>query len=99
MKDFFRISIILILTLAVAGCKTKSKSSIADCTVSTSENPVTIYSDLETKECTNCELPVFTKLTVIEQSGDLLKVKFTDGSSKKTGWISLKQVTMNKEIH
>lgn len=98
MRDFFRISIILILTLAVAGCKTKSKSPIADCTVSTSENPVTIYSDLETKECTNCELPVFTKLTVIEQSGDLLKVKFTDGSSKKTGWISLKQVTMNKEI-
>ena len=103
MRIFFRVAIIFLFALFLASCKQKAQntSPIADCVVTPKVSPVEIYSDVEKNEKTNYELSVFTEptqLSIIEQSGDLLKVKFSDGGSKKTGWISLKDVTLTKEI-
>lgn len=103
MRNFFRVTTIFLLAFFLASCKQKTQntSPIADCVVTPNVSPVEIYSDVEKNEKTNYELSVFTEptqLSIIEQSGDLLKVKFSDGGSKKTGWISLKDVTLTKEI-
>lgn len=103
MRKFFRVTTIFLLAFFLASCKQKTQntSPIADCVVTPNVSPVEIYSDVEKNEKTNYELSVFTEptqLSIIEQSGDLLKVKFSDGGSKKTGWISLKDVTLTKEI-
>ena len=103
MRNFFRVTTIFLLAFFLASCKQKTQntSPIDDCVVTPNVSPVEIYSDVEKNEKTNYELSVFTEptqLSIIEQSGDLLKVKFSDGGSKKTGWISLKDVTLTKEI-
>ena len=103
MRIFFRVAIIFLFALFLASCKQKAQntSPIADCVVTPKVSPVEIYSDVEKNEKTNYELSVFTEptqLSIIEQSGDLLKVKFSAGGSKKTGWISLKDITLTKEI-
>lgn len=103
MRKFFRVTTIFLLAFFLASCKQKTQntSPIADCVVTPNVSPVEIYSDVEKNEKTNYELSVFTEptqLSIIEQSGDLLKVKFAVDGSKKTGWISLEDVTLTKEI-
>ncbi|MBR4373791.1 MAG: ankyrin repeat domain-containing protein, partial [Treponema sp.] len=84
--------------LAFAGCKTKNNSPIAGCVVDTSVNPIAVFSDADGNERTDCEMPVPTKLSVIEQKGNLLNVKFSDGKPKKSGWVQLEDVSLNAEI-
>ncbi len=84
--------------LAFAGCKAKNNSPIAACVVDTSVNPIAVFSDADGNERTDCEILVPTKLRVIEQKGNLLNVKFSDGKPKKSGWVQLEDVSLNAEI-
>ena len=98
MKNFIRATIIMVFALAFAGCKTKNNSPIAGCVVDTSVNPIAVFSDADGNERTDCEIPVPTKLSVIEQKGNVLNVKFSDGKPKKSGWVQLEDVSLNAEI-
>lgn len=100
MRKFFRVTTILLLAFFLASCKQKAQntSPIADCTVFPNF-PAPVYSDAEETEQIVSKLPVYTKLTIIEQSGEHLKVKFKDeDNAEKTGWVPLSFVTLNTEI-
>ena len=100
MRNFFRVTTIFLLAFFLASCKQKTQntSPIADCVVFPNF-PAPVYSDAEETEQIASKLPVYTKLTIIEQSGEHLKVKFKDeDNAEKTGWIPLSFVTLNTEI-
>ena len=102
MRDFYRTTTILLLALSLAltGCQQKAKntSPIADCVVFPNF-PAPVFSDAEKTEQIVSKLPVYTKLTIIEQAGELLKVKFKDEDhAEKTGYVPLTFVTLNTEI-
>jgi len=100
MRNFFRVTTILLLAFFLASCKQKTQntSPIADCVVFPNF-PAPVYSDAEETEQIASKLPVYTKLTIIEQSGEHLKVKFKDeDNAEKTGYVPLRFVTLNTEI-
>ena len=100
MRNFFRVTTIFLLAFFLASCKQKTQniSPIADCVVFPNF-PAPVFSDAEETEQIASKLPVYTKLTIIEQSGEHLKVKFKDeDNAEKTGWIPLSFVTLNTEI-
>lgn len=100
MRKFFRVTTILLLALFLASCKQKAQntSPIADCVVFPNF-PAPVFSDAEETEEIASKLPVYTKLTIIEQSGEHLKVKFKDEDhAEKTGYVPLRFITLNTEI-
>lgn len=100
MRNFFRVTTILLFALFLASCKQKAQntSPIADCVVFPNF-PAPVYSDAEETEQIASKVPVYTELTIIEQSGEHLKVKFKDeDNAEKIGWIPLSFVTLNTEI-
>lgn len=100
MRKFFRVTTIFLLAFFLASCKQKAQntSPIADCVVFPNF-PAPVYSDAEKTEQIASKVPVYTKLTIIEQSGEHLKVKFKDeDNAEKIGWIPLSFVTLNTEI-
>ena len=100
MRNFFRVTTIFLLAFFLASCKQKTQntSPIADCVVFPNF-PAPVFSDAEETEQIASKVPVYTKLTIIEQSGEHLKVKFKDeDNAEKIGWIPLSFVTLNTEI-
>ena len=100
MRIFFRVAIIFLFALFLASCKQKAQntSPIADCVVFPNF-PAPVFSDAEETEQIASKVPVYTELTIIEQSGEHLKVKFKDEDhAEKTGYVPLTFVTLNTEI-
>lgn len=91
----------MLLSAVIFGCAKERDprfaSPIEGCVVKTRVSPVEFYSDADANGLVRRELPVFTELTVVGQSGDFLDVRFEDGGGRAEGWVPLGEVSLTKE--